>query len=515
MTERTGFNKLLTGLFVIGSFVGLYFQFAYYKFLNNDTLAYINLAERYAAGDWQHAINGYWSPMYSWILSLCHLMGLPLLQSCYVINFIAASLSLYILCALARRYLKHPLFYGAFSLCALMLLFHYAMSTLTPDLLAAFFCFWFLYLVTDREFAFNSRLCWLAGIAAACAYFSKSYNFVPLNLVLASWLFIALVKKKASRCKHLFPLVKTYGIFLFLSFLWIAILSIHEDRFTFSTAGRFNHNLVGPYYSGVFPTNNNLLAPAFEKAYSKHTNPAHLLDAYDWSPFNDTRSFLHQLVLIKNATRGLFTILDSTGVKWLVLISSLLIVFVYRKKMEITYDRSINKVGWFFLCYPLLYLPLFIHDRYIICCIILFHLLLFFFAEQAWRFVNKKVFVPVIAILICFSLFPFAKNARQKLTYSSGKYRYYKNFYQHLPQFSFLQDQSIASDRYSMIEATQFCYHFNCRYFSTWTDEQYQSLRKFNIRFLIAKKELSSFPFLQEKGKLLFDNETVFIYEIL
>src|SRR5690242_7728105 len=104
MNERTGFNKLLTGLFVIAAFVGLYFQFTCHKFLNNDTLSYINLAERYVAGDWQHAINGFWSPMYVWLVCICKLIGLPVLQSCYVINFLAAALGLYVLCKLAQRY---------------------------------------------------------------------------------------------------------------------------------------------------------------------------------------------------------------------------------------------------------------------------------------------------------------------------------------------------------------------------------------------------------------------------
>ena len=514
MRSQAGFNKLIAGLFVFGAIVGLNFQFAYHKFLNNDTLAYINIAERYAAGDWQHAINGYWSPMYSWLLCICHLTGLPLLQSCYVINFIAAALSLYVINALARRYLTHWLFYGAFGLYSLLILLHYAMSTLTPDLLAAFFCFWFLYLVTGKDFAFSNRLPWLAGIAAACAYFAKSYNFLPLNLALTTWLLAALIKKNAAGTKQLFPVIKTYGIFLFLSLLWIGALSIHENKLTFSTAGRFNHNLVGPNYRNAFPTNTQLLAPPFDNAYSIHTNPANLLNDYDWSPFNDTRSFQHQLLLIKEAIRGLIIIPDGTGAKWLVLLVSLLLIFINRKKIHTQTDLGLRKVAFFFLCYPLLYLPLFVIDRYILVYIILFHLLLFFAAQAAGAFINKKIFVQAVAVVIAFSIIPFVKAAQRKLTHSTAEYAYYKNFYRRLPQFSFLQNQSIASDSYSMVEATQLCYYFNCRYYCTLTGDQYQSLKKFRIRFIIAKKDLSSFSFLHEKGKMMFEKENVYVYEV-
>lgn len=514
MTDKTGFNKFTGGLFVTGALVGLYFQFAYHKFLNNDTLAYINIAERYAEGDWKHAINGYWSPMYSWILSFCKKIGLPLLQSCYVINFIVSGLGLYVLCNLARRYLTQPLFYFAFSLYALLLVLFYSMSTLTPDLMAAFFCLWFLFLVTDKQFTYNRQMPLLAGMVASCAYFSKQYNLIPIHLFLATWLIIMLIKKSTARSNQLIPVIKTYGIFILLSSCWIVLLSLHEGKLVISTAGRFNHNIVSPDYNRGFPTNYNLFAPSFEKAYSAQTNPAHLLDDYDWSPFSDTRSFLYQVKLIKNSIRELIYNLDSTGAKWFVLISAGLMLFLNRKKIAPDYDRSIHKIAWFFICYPLFYLPLFILDRYILVCIILFHLLLFFMAQLAWGLINKKIFVPAIVVLLVVSVVPFALIGQRKLTRSSGEYQYYKSFYQHLPQLSFLQDQSIASDAWCMVEATQLCYYLNCRYYSTWTDDQYNSLKQFNIRFLISKKDLTSFSFLHVKEKMLLEKETVYIYEV-
>src|SRR5678815_2639310 len=33
-----------------------------------DGLSYIEIGEAYFRGDWKHAINGYWSPFYSWVL---------------------------------------------------------------------------------------------------------------------------------------------------------------------------------------------------------------------------------------------------------------------------------------------------------------------------------------------------------------------------------------------------------------------------------------------------------------
>jgi energy-coupling factor transporter transmembrane protein EcfT len=166
------------------------------------------------------------------------------------------------------------------------------------------------------------------------------------------------------------------------------------------------------------------------------------------------------------------------------------------------------------MCYPLLYIPLFILDRYVLICIILFHLLLFFVAQRAWSLVNKKLFTPVFILLLLLSVYPFLIRGHHKLTQASGDYQYQKSFYQQLPQLSFLKDQSIAVYPHAMVEATQLCYYYHCRNFCSWTDKQYQSLKQFNIRFLVSRKDLSVYSFLLIKQKLLLVQETVYIYEI-
>jgi hypothetical protein len=513
--QQTGFNRLLAGLFFIGASVGLYFQFAYHKFLNNDTLSYINLAERYAAGDWQHAINGYWSPMYCWLLCCCKLVHLPLLQSCYVINFIFAAAGLYISCMLAFRYLTQPLFYFGLGLYTLLLMLFYAMSTLTPDLMATVFCLWFLFLTTDNRFTSTEHIPVLAGVVGACAYFSKAYNFAPIHLFLALLIFFPLFKNTSSKLKYIIPVLKTYGTFIALAAIWITLLSIHEHRLVFATSGRLNYNLVNPSYGKNFPTHENMYAPPFKTAYSIHTDPAHLLDAYDWSPFSNSKNFHQQIDLIKGSIQELIRNLDGTGAKWLLLLCSLLVIAINRKKpVNENYDHSIHKITWFFVCYPLLYLPLFILDRYILTCIILFHLLLFFVAQRAWSLLNKKLFTPVFILLLVVSVLPFLIRGHRKLTQASGEYQYQKSFYQQLTQLSFLQDQSIAVYPDAIVEATQFCYYYHCRNFSSWTDKQYQSLKQFNIRYLVSRTDLSAYPFLHIKKKLLPEQEAVYIYEV-
>jgi len=41
-----------------------------YNLSTDDIIAYLDVGDAYLRGDWQGAINGYWSPLYSWILAL-------------------------------------------------------------------------------------------------------------------------------------------------------------------------------------------------------------------------------------------------------------------------------------------------------------------------------------------------------------------------------------------------------------------------------------------------------------
>jgi hypothetical protein len=46
-------------------------------YMNADGISYLNLSDILARGDWSGAVNGYWSPLYPWLLSLCERLIAP------------------------------------------------------------------------------------------------------------------------------------------------------------------------------------------------------------------------------------------------------------------------------------------------------------------------------------------------------------------------------------------------------------------------------------------------------
>ena len=52
-------------LYSIGA--GLLFPWVRYR-IDPDTISYISIAQKYLRGEWTDAVNGFWGPLYSWLL---------------------------------------------------------------------------------------------------------------------------------------------------------------------------------------------------------------------------------------------------------------------------------------------------------------------------------------------------------------------------------------------------------------------------------------------------------------
>src|SRR3989344_7035664 len=61
--------KRIRILFIaLAVFLGLFHAFASRYEMNPDGMSYLDIGAAYTRGDWDTAINTYWSPLYSWIL---------------------------------------------------------------------------------------------------------------------------------------------------------------------------------------------------------------------------------------------------------------------------------------------------------------------------------------------------------------------------------------------------------------------------------------------------------------
>ena len=268
--------------------------------LNPDAVSYITIAQKYAAGDIRHAINGYWGPL----LSVCMVPLLwlhvdPIIAAKVV--SLAASLGILIIAYwfLLRRNVSRV----TAGLCCLALaIFMFTWFTadpITPDTLFAFFTV----LLAFFTVRFLQNPTWqngvLLGANGAVLYYTKGFGFflfigVAGLIVLWQWLrerqtFLLVVKRW----------LPVTIVFVALVVPFIAAISVKYHQFTINTAGTFDHRAYGYYglRQGNFPPVINTgeippLGPPNGSAVNTWEDPiASIPLLRDWSLFDSADHF--------------------------------------------------------------------------------------------------------------------------------------------------------------------------------------------------------------------------------
>lgn len=76
--ERAGRARELRYLcWAVAAVVGFVQLVSKYNFIDPDGISYIDIADAYVRGDWQNAVNSYWSPLFSWLLGFAMMAVRP------------------------------------------------------------------------------------------------------------------------------------------------------------------------------------------------------------------------------------------------------------------------------------------------------------------------------------------------------------------------------------------------------------------------------------------------------
>ena len=161
------------GIFLLISLVLLPF-FKYH--LNPDGICYIRIAHYYARGNFNAAVNGYWSPLLCWLLAPLYKLGVPDLVAFRLVNIVIACLVLWKINKIVACYCADiPYAYRVCTVacCALeLLILHF--NTITPDLLTLFLLLWLLDTYLSGDMLKHPLL---VGLLGGLLYFTKEYSF--------------------------------------------------------------------------------------------------------------------------------------------------------------------------------------------------------------------------------------------------------------------------------------------------------------------------------------------------
>ncbi len=502
-------------LLIAGAITALWLQFHYNKFIEIDSLSYINIGELYAAGLFQKAINGYWSPLYSWVIAVFIKLGVRPHVTCYYINAAAALACFYFIQKHSRRYLKNPVIYLLFQLCMIVLLLFYALSELSPDLMGTAATLWFLTILWSGGFYTSYRLPVWAGIAGAIMFLAKSYNFVFLH----GLFFILLIAGAWSPAKRMERRYQAPGlaflVFWCVSLVWLVPLSIHEGKPVFSTAGGYSHNYAGPGHPG-HPIVREVIPPPFEEAYTAWLNPANQLDDRPWSAFGSVHNAFYQLRSIIANAIVLVKILNSWYIRMDVLLICAGLLALYDKKRLLAAFSQARLWVLVLVIYPLGYLPFFVEGRYIYIEALLILLLFFYLLEEAGnRFsatARKKIlFDMLLAVAVpVFLAIQSVSFTRQKIR----MYQYAQLLYAWQQQLPFLRGERIVTDKGNYILATQLCYTMNARLYGVWRPEAQDKVRQYRLGYLLTSSRRQE-PFVQLVKEIAAGKESIYVYRFV
>ena len=238
-------RRLTIGFVVLAIGLGAAQAWATRFSMNNDGLQYLDNATLYFAGDFRHAINSQWSPLYPWLIGALFAVVHPgpyrefqLVHLLNLILYLASLGSFLFFMASLRRMLALPeirvlgllaISYSAFLYCSLDFT---SLTYVTPDLLVSFFAFLAAGYLLRIAAGFATVLQYLGlGLVLGFGYLAKAPFF------LFGLLCLGIVCVLARRS---LPVLITAAAFAMVCVPYISLLSSAKGRLTIGDSGRFN-----------------------------------------------------------------------------------------------------------------------------------------------------------------------------------------------------------------------------------------------------------------------------------
>ncbi|MCE5214338.1 MAG: hypothetical protein LLF83_06415 [Methanobacterium sp.] len=334
----------------------------YYQYqINPDGVGYIQTALKYLSGDFSGAVNAYWGPLLSWILiPFLYFNQTPAyaLYSAKILSIIVGFFTIIGFRQLSYRFEMEEVVRTVLLLVMVPVIFYFALSVITPDLLIVCIMVYYLYLIFNPDYPNKAAYAFLCGLLGAFAFMGKSFlfpffvaQFLIMNLL--HYLYQRDLKIKISR-----NLIIGFIAFLLVSGVWIGLISSKEGMLTFGTSGEYNHALVGPDSIGF---------PQFSQGLSGPGEINQENAVKNWSPFESWSNFQFQLNLIWNNIIQTFSIYQYFSfISLIIIICSLLLFIPSLNRFTSGEDR---KTVLFTLVTILIYsggyLPVLVEDRYL------------------------------------------------------------------------------------------------------------------------------------------------------
>jgi hypothetical protein len=289
------------------------FILKYYRYqINPDGISYISIARKYAAGNFSEAINGYWGPLYSWLLAPFLVIGVEPLLATKILNLLIGFVIILILALTARGFSISAATRRAMLIASIPMTLLFSMIVITPDLLVVLVIFTYFLFVFKTDYAASKRSGILCGLFGGILYLTKSYGF-PLFIIHFTFMNIfhyLRTFERQDRIKIAANFIYGFIAFGIISGIWITALSLKYHKFTYSTVGGEHimayirpggRNLEPMSYQGFLELPNKTAICAWEDP-SYFTYPK-------WSPLQSADDFDYYTGYIQRNVRKCYNMI--------------------------------------------------------------------------------------------------------------------------------------------------------------------------------------------------------------
>lgn len=373
-----------------------------------DAIAYIQEAKLYSTGNFSEALNACWSPFFTWALVPFIKAGIEPLLACRLVNGLAGLLCIPLFYKLTGRFVSLSIYRNILVVFSAVLFISFTFHRLGADTVQLLILLAYLTLIFHDFFLKRRSLIIVAGIAGACAYYAKAYNFYffILHIIFTFFILSGNLSFKSFFAQRR-KLLLAISAFLICVIPYIVLISLKYNKVTVSTAGPITMNKVlqadftdGPKFF-VPPHGINALSIAddptfFQKKYT--------------TPFTSSYYLLKE---IKNSIANVFEyarLLNEISFFSITIIA----VFLFLILVDFKKRRDLKKILLLatVMLYPVGYLLIAVEWRYIW----LVPLLLLIMGGIIWEKISLAYMISSLAkkilacaIILSFSILPISE----------------------------------------------------------------------------------------------------------
>ena len=370
---------------------------------NPDTFQYLAIANKYLLGDWAYAVNGYWSPLISWLLTIPLLFFTDQLLAFKNLQVLIGLYTLWQWLSLLDKTTLNKTTKNILEFSIIPFLLDYSLLNCTPDLLFMGLLFKLINLLLSGSIFTNKSLAVQTGLTGGLLYLTKAFGF-PFFIVFISIIIFFEIKKNDRIKTEWKNVVRLYGVFFLVSFIWIVTLSFHYNHFTISEAARFNMSREAaplPGRPASLPVLNKGLFAPLEHSYSAWESPGEYVSNEKVTLFNSTSDYL-KIVKRNLLSIYYFDFSHQTGIVFLFLLLLFIIVNGFRELFKEKWVLIL--LLFIFLLYGG-YSLILVHSRYtwinnLLMLILSVYFIQSIFIKKGFKFIVSVFFLSVLLLAV-------------------------------------------------------------------------------------------------------------------